>query len=303
MRAIGGGRGRGRLLLPVTVLLAGTLAGCSTASERAPAVRSDQSRFEPRTADQTLKFAEELLVKTCMEKRGYQYWVVVDTSQDTSHAFPYVVDDERWAKTHGYGTDLRRRLEREARDDPNQKYLYSVPPDQRPALIGALNGPTPQGLEARLPNGIRVTHSDQGCVAEAERDLYKDLPKWFRATRVTDGLGGMRVEMVTQDKRYKAATASWARCMRGQGQPYEDPFQARAAATTPGHEWPHGREVRLATAEASCANSTDLASVVTSLDKAYKAELRRRYPQETADRARLKREALPRARAIIARQG
>jgi len=40
--------------------------------------------------------------------------------------------------------------------------------------------------------------------------------------------------------------------------------------------------------------------VAKALDTEYRAELRRRHPAPTADLDRLKREALPRARAIVA---
>lgn len=242
MRATSGNRVRGRLVLPATatataVLAAATLAACAApgpAAQDPSSARSTGGRYEPRTEKQTLEFAEELLVRDCMRKRGYRYWVSMDTSESLSSAFPYVIDDARWARSHGYGTDLRRALEREALRDPNQQYLYSMPPDRRPALIAALNGPAPQGLEARLPTGIRVTHSDRGCTAEAERQLYKDLPAWFRATRVTNSLAGMRIGQVMDDKRYRAAAGSWARCMRDRNHPYKNPAETRAAATLPG---------------------------------------------------------------------
>jgi hypothetical protein len=41
--------------------------------------------------------------------------------------------------------------------------------------------------------------------------------------------------------------------------------------------------------------------VAKSLDSEYRDRLGRSHPRETADLARLKREALPRARAIVAR--
>ncbi|WP_405764354.1 hypothetical protein [Streptomyces sp. NBC_01538] len=311
MRATSGNRVRGRLVLPATatataVLAAATLAACAApgpAAQDPSSARSTGGRYEPRTEKQTLEFAEELLVRDCMRKRGYRYWVSMDTSESLSSAFPYVIDDARWARSHGYGTDLRRALEREALRDPNQQYLYSMPPDRRPALIAALNGPAPQGLEARLPTGIRVTHSDRGCTAEAERQLYKDLPAWFRATRVTNSLAGMRIGQVMDDKRYRAAAGSWARCMRDRNHPYKNPAETRAAATLPGAPWPRAKEVALASAEAACATATPLASVARALDAEYRKRLGERHPHETADRARLAREALPRARAVIAREG
>ncbi|WP_053852120.1 hypothetical protein [Streptomyces sp. NRRL B-24085] len=297
---------RRTLLLTTAALLAATVTGCAdgtTASQTAagPGAGTAAGRHVPGDPQETLHLAEQLLIKKCMEKRGYRYWVEDRPAPGGASRFPYVVDDPAWAARHGYGTDLYRERQREALRDPNQRYFRSMPADRAPELVGALNGPQAQGLSARLPNGIKVTHSDRGCVAEAERELYKDLPAWFRATRVTDSLAGMRVNMVLTDKRYLTAVKPWARCMKAKGHPYPTPAEARAAATRPDQEWPHAREVRLASAEAACAGSGDLSAVAKSLDTAYRAELRRRYPGPTADLDRLRREALPRARAIVAR--
>lgn len=142
-----------------------------------------------------------------------------------------------------------------------------------------------------------------GLPGRGPEELYGDLKAWFRATRVTGALDGMRLGLVTADKRYRTALAPWARCMRGKGHPYADPAASRAAATRADRPWPHAKEVRLASAEAACAASSGLADVARALNTEYRAELGRRHPRETADLARLRREALPRARAIVAREG
>ena len=290
---------RWTLALLTAGLLATTATGCAGTTTTPGAAASSTPRAAGSTAE-TLRLAEQLLIKKCMEKEGHKYWVEPPSRDDVSIRFPYVVDDPAWAGAHGYGTDLRREREAEVRSDPNQQYFHSVPAGTRAVLVSDLNGARPQGLSARLPNGIRVTHSDQGCQATAQRQLYGDLQAWFRATRVTDSLAGMRVGLVTDDKRYKAAVKPWARCMRERTYTYADPARARAAATLPGTPWPHAKEVRLASAEAACAVSSGLSSVAGSLDSEYRDRLRRSHPRETADLARLKREALPRAREIVA---
>ncbi|WP_416958321.1 hypothetical protein [Streptomyces sp. Agncl-13] len=290
---------RWTLALLTAGLLATTATGCAGTTTTPGATASGTPRAAGSTAE-TLRLAEQLLIKKCMEKEGHKYWVEPAGPDDVSIRFPYVVDDPAWARSHGYGTDLRREREGQVRSDPNQQYFRSVPAKARAVLVSDLNGARPQGLSARLPNGLQVTHSDQGCEATAERQLYGDLQAWFRATRVTDSLAGMRVGLVTDDKRYQAAVKPWARCMRERTYTYADPARARAAATQPESPWPHAEEVRLASAEAACAVSSGLSSVAESLDAEYRDRLRRSHPRETADLARLKREALPRARAIVA---
>ncbi|MFI6619423.1 hypothetical protein [Streptomyces sp. NPDC050528] len=291
---------RWTLALLTAGLLATTATGCAgtTTTPGAPAGGTPRAAGSPA---ETLRLAEQLLIKECMEKEGHKYWVEPPSPDDVAIRFPYVVDDPAWAKAHGYGTDLRREREAEVRRNANQRYFRSMPADTRATLVNDLNGARPQGLSARLPNGVRVTHSDQGCQATAERELYGNLQAWFRATRVTDSLAGLRVGLVTNDKRYKAAVKPWARCMRERTYPYADPARTRAAATLPETPWPHAKEVRLASAEAACAVSSGLSTVAKSLDSEYRDRLRRSHPRETADLTRLKREALPRARAIVAR--
>jgi hypothetical protein len=292
---------RRTLLLLTAGLLAATITGCAGGTSSPDTPGGDGRRPTSGDPERTLHLAEQLLIKSCMEKRGFQYWIEEPKATDGARRFPYAVDDPAWAGKHGYGTDLYRKRQQEVLRNPNQRYYRSLPADRAPAALSALNGSRPQGLSARLPNGIRVSHSDQGCVADAERTLYKDLPAWFRATRVTDSLGGMRVGLVLDDQRYRTAATWWARCMRGKGYSYPSPAEARAAATDPAKSWPHAKEVRLASAEAACARSSGLSTVAKSLDTKYRDELRRRCPQQTADLARLKREALPRAREIVAR--
>ncbi|MFF4509276.1 hypothetical protein [Streptomyces sp. NPDC001401] len=294
---------RWTLALLTAGLLATTVTGCAsgTSDSDSTAEAGPAAHGAAGGPERTLHLAEQLLIKECMEKQGHKYWIEPPKPDDVSVRFPYVVDDPAWAGVHGYGTDLRRKRETEVRGNPNQKYFRSASAATRAALVSDLNGAQPQGLSARLPNGMQVTHSDQGCQATAERKLYGDLEAWFRATRVTDTLAGMRVGLVTGDKRYKAAVKPWARCMRGHGYTYAGPAESRAAATQPGRPWPHAKEVRLASAEAACATSSGLSYVAKSLDTKYRAELRRRHSRETADLSRLRREALPRARAIVAR--
>ncbi|MDX2548165.1 hypothetical protein ACOT81_42770 [Streptomyces sp. WI04-05B] len=302
---------RWTLALLTAGLLAATATGCADDTAAVPGAALPGTAVPgaadagPRRATgdsrETLALAEQLLIKECMEKQGHEYWVEPSRPDDVSTRFPYAVDDPAWAEAHGYGTDLRRDREAEVRRNPNQRYFHSMSAKDRAVLVSALNGARPQGLSARLPGGMQVSHSDQGCQATADRKLYTDLQAWFRATRVTDSLAAMRVGLVTDDKRYKAAVEPWARCMRDRGYGYPGPAEARAAATQPADPWPHAKEVRLASAEAACAASSGLSTVAKSLDTEYRDKLRRRYPQETADLARLKREALPRARAIVAR--
>ncbi|MBB6439535.1 hypothetical protein [Streptomyces candidus] len=278
---------------------ASLMLGCAAqAKDTTP--RPPQAVVRPVGPQQTLEAAEDLLERDCMRRSGFGFWVAPPLTPGARREFPYVVDDVAWAKEHGYGSDRRAAVRRTADADPNTRYLRSLEPRRRAALVAALNGPRPTGLAVDLPNGARVSHSDQGCTAEAERRLYGDLPAWFRATRTTRFLTGERVAAVQQDARYRSARDRWAACMRADGLPYADPQESRAAAD-PERGADRAQEARVAVAEATCALSTDFSRIAADLDRSYETASRRRHPEVYADLARLTRAALPRARAVIAR--
>ncbi|MFJ5173430.1 hypothetical protein ACIP68_06225 [Streptomyces griseoviridis] len=286
----------------VTIAVAGVLsAGLLTGGCARGNAGSGQARhaFHLTGEAETLDVAEQLLERDCLEKQGFRLWVV--PGSPPQRTFPYGVDDIGWARKHGYGSRLRAGLEKAVSADPNQKYFDSLPPDRRAALLAAVNGPRPKGLRVRLPNGVEVSHSDQGCTAEAERYLYRDLPAWFWATRVTNNLDGVRVAMVVADERYREALAGWKRCMGDKGYAFATPAQSADRALDPARGLTREQEIRLAVTEAGCARSSGLSGVAASLDREYGAQVRKRYAKEVGDLARLTREAMPRARAVVAR--
>jgi hypothetical protein len=245
--------------------------------------------------------AEQVLVRDCMARHGFTIALPSADPVADDRAFPYVVDDVGWASRHGYGRDIQQQAERSRDADPNGRYLRSLPPARRAAALAALNGPRPVGLRAVLPDGAVATHSDQGCTAEAERDLYHDLETWFRAYTITRNLPRLWQSQVVADPGFAAATAEWAGCMKQHGYLYATPVQSRAAALDPKAPLPHDREVALAVAEATCATGTSLAATANALDDRYATQVRARYHNAVSDRQRLEHGALGRARSIIAR--
>lgn len=128
---------RRTLLLLTAALLAATITGCAdgTTSSQGTAhgAGSGTGRHVSDDPEQTLHLAEQLLIKKCMEKRGYEYWVEERPAADGASRFPYVVDDPAWAARHGYGTDLYRERQQEALRDPNQRYYRSMPAGRAPS--------------------------------------------------------------------------------------------------------------------------------------------------------------------------
>jgi hypothetical protein len=274
----------------------GTLASCGgepgTAADVLPVLPRAITEAEARLLDR----GEQILLSRCMRRHGLRFWIVPTPKASQTALHPYVVDDIGWARKHGYGRDIERRLARAARADPNRRYFARLSPARRQVALRALNGARPVGLQAHLPSGIVVRRSDSSCTSQAERELYRDLPAWFRANSVTQNLSGPRATRVTVDPRFLRAIRRWAACMRARGHRYSTPLQARAALTRPAASQRSERQV--AVAEARCARQTGLSATVERLDRLFGAIVNREFRSEIATARRLQLAALPRARAL-----
>ncbi|MBB5954205.1 hypothetical protein FHS29_000775 [Saccharothrix tamanrassetensis] len=268
----------------VCVVLA---ASCATNQNPSPATEPLDS------AEQSLLHqAEEILMRACMADNGFSYAVVPEQPMPFYKRFPYVVDDETWARDHGFGNALRRELKEQ--DDPNQRYYDALPESELAKALVAANGPSPDGLTAISPTGVQITRSDRSCTSQAERKLYGDLQTWFQAMTVTDALPIARREQVVADTRYRVAVAGWARCMAERGYDYADPGRLHDAFRAEGPE-----EIAAATTEVICGRITGFAAVARELDAQYEDRQREQYRTEIADRLRLERAALPTALVAV----
>ncbi|MCA6091980.1 hypothetical protein LE181_07370 [Streptomyces sp. SCA3-4] len=253
--------------------------------------------------ERLLHDAEQLLLRTCMRRAGFDYHPVPGEPGAGERAFPYVLDDPDWASRHGYGRDLQQRQRERARRDPNGAYFRSLSAPRRARALVAANGPGPRGVSATLPTGGAVQRSDHGCVSDAQRRLYGDLKAWFQASTTVHSLDAMRRARVVADHRYARDLAAWAQCMRRAGHPYATPGEARAAALSGTDPLPRAQERALALAEVRCAERSGLAGTARELDARHDAALRRQYRSAIAEQVRLRTEALPRARAVVGDAG
>ena len=270
------------------------LAACSADEHSAASAARALSR--PVTAQEArlLDRAEQVLTRACMAGRGFELFVVPKSVAAGGARFAYVVDDVAWARRHGYGRDLDRRLAMRGAADPNQRYFAGLSAARRKAALRALNGARPLGLRARLPNGVLVTKSDRSCTSQAQRALYGDLALWFRVSMVTQNLRAVRFGRVVADRQFAAALRRWARCMRAAGHRYENPGEARDAATRSRRR----TEKRIAVAEATCAHATGLGDVAQRLDRRYAAVVLNEHRLQVRTARSLQRAALPRARQV-----
>lgn len=296
----------GRLLLAaVSGLLVLAMAACGLNGESTQARAEKSAGTKPAGTERPLTAreksllhdAEQAMVQSCMARKGFQLWKVPENPVPEDKSFPYVVDDVAWAQRHGYGSDVRRRIDQVRRTDPNRRYLESLSPRRRAEAVNAYSGST-RGPQVRLLTGVTAGRSVDGCLAETEGKLYGGLGRWFRAEAVTDSLASIRRAEVLADPQFRTSTRDWAACMRKHGHRYADPNQARAAFAS-GKATDRKQEVRTAVDEARCAHSSGLSATARRLDASYDMRLQKKYRAAVDSRLRLERDALPRARSVL----
>ncbi|MEB8336057.1 hypothetical protein [Streptomyces endophyticus] len=306
------GRSAGSCLVAMCTALAVAATGCGSSDSHADRPKHTELGGPDRVAELSdaqlaeVSHAQELLTKHCMADRGFRYGVAKQPTADELRTPGYVLDDPRWAREYGYGGQLEREQDRARKADPNVAHYRTLSRDGQLRWSNALfGGPESGTVEARTPGGGTVSMATGGCNAEALRALYGDLRTWFTADKTVSGLGALYEPRIKRNKRFATAVDSWSVCMNRQGHRYADPASLRERVPTLTHGVSHRRahavEVRLATAEATCARSSGLGNIARGLERTYRAEYaagRFREPFET--RVRLQHKALAKAERVLA---
>jgi hypothetical protein len=290
-----------RLLTSALLCLATAACSNAVASPGAPASGTGSERALTAREKTLLYDAEQILVQECMRRQGFTVWKVPQNPVPEAKDFPYGVDDVAWAKVHGYGSDIQRRIERVRATDPNRLYVQGLKPERSAAAIAALNGPSPVGLKAAMPGGGALTRSTQGCTSTSEAALYGDLPDWFRVNSVTNALPGVRRNQVFADPAFTRAVRKWSACMRKGGYDYSGLDAAHAKFADVKTPKARSAEIRTAVAEAECSRSSGLSATANRLDQHYEAQLQKKYGATIRTRLRMENAALPKAASIVSK--
>jgi hypothetical protein len=275
--------------MPPVVLMAGGLVagGCGS-----PAPAAAARQLSPAAK---LWLAEEILISRCMAAHGFRYVVTSPAAAAQPPAFPYGINDVAWARAHGYGLVGLARLAERQRDNPNARYVASLPANRQAAYNLAMDGSSAHRLSVTVPNGLVVTQSADGCLASAEASLYGNFAAWFRVETISDNLLPAIAPKVYASPRYRHVLASWSACVRAAGHTAATPddLRGRAAAGGP------AVERQLAVIDATCNLKTGLAATGQALDRQLGAPVRARYRPQIQACARLRLAALRRAAAVI----
>ncbi|MEV8539383.1 hypothetical protein [Streptomyces sp. NPDC051572] len=264
----------------LTVLLVLTAAGCSLGGEqsaRGPEaldVRPLAGATVSTYADAVrLHDREERAVAACMSARGQTYTAQPRTaSRRGEETNPYGLLTVRKATQDGYGVV--------------GEYLYqrSTPvPASEPhqaAWQRALTGTPAHRVSLRLPDGVSLAYSTDGCVARARTELYG--ADWNTVEPLTVGLANRVLGAVEKDSNYLAAVRRWSSCMTKAGHSAKDlqaPREAvdsrlrKAASDETALRALGNDEIRTARADAECQADTGLSEAVRDAQQAVEKRL------------------------------
>ncbi|MFB6720713.1 hypothetical protein ACFCV3_11155 [Kribbella sp. NPDC056345] len=267
------------ILVTAGVAVGVQLRSRDTSSAAAPAPVSTEQKA-------LLHQAEERLISKCMTAAGFRYDEQALPAVSIDRRFPFLIDDIAWARTNGYDRPAQKR------PDP---YLDSLSDERHAQYARTLLGQGKQ-LSVELPSGPRLSASDRGCIAEARRELYGDLPRWFVVRRTSDKLIFAVYADVRDDARFSTAMKQWSDCMRDRGYPVDNPGQLRGLAKDRGT----GRDT--AVAEATCATTTPAGRALRELEAEHLAKITAEHRRELQDLDALERSALPRAVAVLGKR-
>ncbi|WP_437021538.1 hypothetical protein [Streptomyces sp. enrichment culture] len=295
----------------LSVCVVSATGGCAQEPGRDGAGEPQPVPKSVRAQDDLLKRAESTLARRCLTKRrvtpppappgpgtvGRTGGSAPDGRQSAAQRpFPYGIDDPAWAAEHGFGGAAeagRPDGEDGARTQAPRSGGQEARRQQR--FVDALFGTGRRELSIRTATGLVVRANSDGCLAEAQRILYGDQARWFRATVAVDNLEAATHHRVTRDPAYRAALARWARCI-APVQKAESPGELRTAwlrrARGLAPQRAAALQRRWAVAEARCVRSTDLAGTGTRLERRHAAQVRAEYADLIADHRRMREHGL-----------
>ncbi|MFI7500450.1 hypothetical protein ACIBVL_18490 [Streptomyces sp. NPDC049687] len=261
------------------MLLALTAAGCSLDGEpgRGP-VAVDVRPLSGATAFTyaeavRLHDREERAVAACMTSRGQSYTAQPRTaSARGEETNPYGLLTPEKAAQDGYGI-VGEYLHQQSNPPPADE-------PRKAAWQEALTGTPAHRVSLRLPDGVSLQYSTDGCVARARAELYG--ADWNTVAPVTMGLANRVIGAVEADPGYRAAVRKWSSCMAEAGYPATD-LQAprrtidsrlkKAAADRQTLRALGRDEIRLAGVDAGCQVETGLSEAVQDVQQAAEKQL------------------------------
>jgi hypothetical protein len=261
----------------------------------------------------TLFLAQEQLILKCMKAKGKIYFAnelpAKSSTWDTFGQFTTVGpgDDVEKARRQGYGSADLLRQEKSSPKSRNGDYSKSLPPAQKAqwekALIG--DGKT---ISYSVPGRGDGGSPANGCFADANRELYKDLTKWYQAEATITSIGGLISSKFAADEEFPGIVTKWASCMGANGYDFKSPTEAGSAAvgavraaskSKNGYAAAKGREIKIAVAAAECDKQVGYSATGKRIWSKHQAQILTEREADVLAYRELRLAALTRAKEVL----
>lgn len=296
------------------LMLTAVLSGCTTA-EPASADEERSARRAQSALDATQEVkaqvvdAELKLLRKCMVGKGFTVFPEDGAASPRSKDLEAVSPSLETAKRIGYGLDPRR-TEIERRTQTSSDSFDQLPDSKKAAHTLAMYGPDSDVVSYEFGEG-KVSIPRSGCMGEVRKALYGDLKTYLRLqwtaqnTVNTDAAAELSKDSEVQD-----AAAKWAMCMKSAGYPsLKEPGDARKAAAkkyagvslaqTAQMDEALAEEIKLAAADATCAQSSRLNQTVTEARAHASAKVLAKHEGEIIEWTDLLKKALKSAQRLL----
>jgi hypothetical protein len=276
------------LLLFTVAVSAGcspTEADSSTSSAPGPAPAGGPGAVETPTplvgllqvaedSQRVLHEADERAVAACMKEQGFRY-EPLPFKPATPARQP--LGDVAAARSRGYGLAESKGETQGPRPEEEQTTQGLTPAEKeawRTALIGKAVGPhdlnRPGQVKVQVGN-VQMSYDSQSCVAKGHNAVFGDNAEWTRLRLAVTELSNKVYNDTMSDPALEPSIAKWRSCMQAKGYKYERPLAPSEALATQLHDGTIDRsavkdlEIKIATADAECAQSEGVVDAVRSV--------------------------------------
>jgi hypothetical protein len=215
---------------------------------------------------QVLYEAEEALVKTCMNERGFEYITnpyVTKAEQEKLEPIPPKPGDIEAARRRGYGIaesielgvlsngdsndsvnsskeiETENTVKTDSEADPNADLLANMSPAQQQAWNAAFFGDMDRDnvesssvegsiIAVEIPSGGEILWDSNSCLSNARREIYDSSLKQVQNQIATQALVNKIATAASQDAEYQGALEEWRSCMLSHDLSYQNPGEAAA---------------------------------------------------------------------------
>lgn len=247
----------------------------------------DSYRLSPEQQT-TITRADDVLVRECMRRYGFDYELPDRTSEPELENRVIGIVEKDSAARYGYkpaGYQEHANRVKEAK---------SKEPEWTPEMMSVLNG----NGQSKI-NGVAVPEG--GCTAEARTKLGMKLDGNPGDENLVLRLEAMAGDMAEADSRLKAAWGKWSTCMADASYNYRDPWQANNDPAF-GEEVATQQEIDTAITDVTCRAEHNVNGIWVAVRTAYQKRIIAANADELRNHQTASAEQLQKATNVLATQ-